>query len=106
MERAYAPHCDSSILHKPGECKYCDEYADWQEMRTTQRINFTGHFDKDKAPCPSHYFRDPEIAELWGGNMPTSMVDEAQREVMLKTYNILTARGLAVPPDLRKEIEG
>ena len=55
-ERAFAPHCDSSILHAPGACEYCDHYPDWQQMRVTQCINFSGEHDPEKAPCPSTEF--------------------------------------------------
>ena len=74
--RAYAPHCDQSVLHAPGECEYCDHYPDWQEMRDRQRINFTGHQDPDKAPCPSTAFRALETLEKWHGNISTSTMDQ------------------------------
>lgn len=80
--RAYAPHCDQSVLHKPGECEYCDHYPDWQEMREVQRINYTGHFDTDKAPCPSHYFRHPDKVESWSGNLPTKMKDKIEEDLV------------------------
>lgn len=67
-DRAYAPHCDQSILHAPGECRYCDLYADWQKYRTVARINFTGHTDAGLAPCPSEYFRPSEKRDRWPGN--------------------------------------
>lgn len=67
--RAHMPHCDSSILHAPGECVYCDQYPDWQEMREIARINFTGKDDPGKAPCPSLYFRSAEVRDRWGGNV-------------------------------------
>jgi hypothetical protein len=67
--RAFAPHCDQSILHAPGECEFCDKYPDWQEMRTTQRIAFTGEpTSDDKAPCPSTWFRSAVQRDLWPGN--------------------------------------
>lgn len=67
-------HCDSSILHAPGECEYCDTYGkSWQEYRELARINFTGHEDKDKAPCPSTYFRPTEVAHRWPGNQPQTL---------------------------------
>lgn len=58
-ERAFAPHCDASILHGPGKCEYCAEYSDWQSLRELWQINFTGEYDPAKAPCPSTYFREP-----------------------------------------------
>jgi hypothetical protein len=63
------PHCDSSILHAPGACQYCDKYPDRQELRELWRINFSGETDSDKAPCPSEYFRSAEVRDLWGGNV-------------------------------------
>jgi hypothetical protein len=70
MTRAYAPHCDQSILHAPGVCQYCDHYPDWQEVREVQRINFTGENDLNRAPCPSLHFRPAEVRDRWGGNVP------------------------------------
>ena len=67
--RAFAPHCDATILHAPGECQYCDDYPDWQEYRETARINFTNHHDAHKAPCPSIHFRTPEVRDQWYGNV-------------------------------------
>lgn len=73
-DRAYAPHCDSSILHAPGVCVYCDKYPDWQEYRRIARIAFTGEPDEGGAghiaPCPSTYLRSPEVRDRWGGNIP------------------------------------
>ena len=69
-ERAYAPHCDSSVLHAPGECEFCDKYTDWQAYRETARINFTGHNDEHKAPCPSVYLRGGRDPGEWPGNRP------------------------------------
>ncbi len=37
------PHCDSRVLHRRGECKYCDTHPDWQELRQAWGIAFTGH---------------------------------------------------------------
>lgn len=69
-ERAYAPHCDSAVLHAPGACQYCDDYPDWQKLRIVQRINFSDEWDADKSPCPSTWFRSEEIRNRWGGNRP------------------------------------
>jgi len=66
----YAPHCDASILHAPGACQYCDLYPAWQELRRRWRMNYTGDYDTDKAPCPSVYFREPWVRDHWGGNQP------------------------------------
>ena len=37
------PHCDQRILHAPGECDYCDECPEWQQLRLDWGICFTGH---------------------------------------------------------------
>ena len=64
-------HCDASVLHAPGECEYCDKYGkSWQRYREMARINFTGHTDSDKAPCPSTHFRTVEKIHRWPGNQP------------------------------------
>ena len=68
--RADQPHCDSSVLHAPGECHYCDAFPDWQAYRETARINFTGWDDPEKVPCPSLYWRDLAAIETWPGNVP------------------------------------
>lgn len=68
--RAHAPHCDSSILHAPGECRYCDMYPEWQEYRKVARIAFTNEMAEGKAPCPSVWYRSPEVRDLWHGNVP------------------------------------
>ncbi len=62
------PHCDPSILHAPGECGYCDDCPEAQELRRQSRINFSGRHDSDKVPCPSTYFRTEEVVNLWRGN--------------------------------------
>lgn len=72
MTRAYAPHCDPSILHAPGACRYCDEYPDWQLHRKTAHIAFTGQVaDDSHAPCPSEYFRSAKQRDAWPRNLPS-----------------------------------
>jgi hypothetical protein len=72
MTYAAMPHCDSSILHAPGECEYCDGYPEWQVYRKLARIAFTGQPLKEGfAPCPSTWFRTPELRDRWYGNAPT-----------------------------------
>ncbi len=68
------PHCDPSILHKPGDCKYCDAHPDWQALRIAWEINFTGEDNLQKAPCPSSKYRPAYQAHRWGGNHPTNAV--------------------------------
>lgn len=63
------PHCDPSVLHAPGECKYCDERPDWQEYREMAGIAFTGHEpDRDQTMCPSEIRRGIRQIEQWPGN--------------------------------------
>lgn len=68
--RAYMPHCDSSILHSPGSCVACDHYPDWQEYRKVARMNFSNTDDSNCAPCPSLHFRPAETRDRWYGNVP------------------------------------
>ena len=69
-QRAFMPHCDSTVLHAPGECEFCDQYPDWQSLRELWRINYTGKDDHEKVPCPSLYFRDIDLINRWPGNLP------------------------------------
>lgn len=64
------PHCDQSVLHAPGECKYCDMHPEWQELRVWWGINFTGHYDEEKVMCPSEHKRSLATINRWYGNIP------------------------------------
>lgn len=81
-ERAAFPHCDSRVLHAPGECGYCDEYPDWQRLRGTWGIAFTGHKPKEiragdviiahELSCPADFNRppgSPSDHRGWHGNV-------------------------------------
>lgn len=70
---ATMPHCDSAVLHAPGECEYCDAYPSWQEARQAWGIAFTGHppTDEQPLPCPSETHRDLDTINRWPGNRPT-----------------------------------
>lgn len=68
LERASYPHCDSRVLHAPGECKYCDEYPDHQLQRRLAGVNYTGHYDPEKEICPAEQQRDIETINRWHGN--------------------------------------
>ncbi len=59
------PHCDSLVLHAPGECVYCDMYPDAQAKRLVDGVNFTGHGED-----PASAVRPLEIINRWGGNVP------------------------------------
>lgn len=69
------PHCDSRILHAPGECDYCDGHPDWQRARRTMNIAFTGHAPAPgQEPCPADADRpadSPADHRRWAGNKPT-----------------------------------
>lgn len=62
------PHCDSRVLHAPGECEYCDLYPEMQAERVDAGVNFTGHDDRGKAPCPATQVRSLETINRWPGN--------------------------------------
>jgi hypothetical protein len=67
------PHCDARVLHAPGDCTYCDEHPDWQELRETWGINFTGGRDPNKQPCPAERDRHVKSIHTWPGNRPTNV---------------------------------
>ena len=73
------PHCDSSVLHEPNKCQFCDRYPEAQKYRISARINFTGQNDEDKTPCPSTHTRSAESVDAWGGNR-AQRSDEAKSE--------------------------
>jgi hypothetical protein len=64
------PHCDSSVLHAPGVCEYCDAHPDWQELRETWKIAFTGKPEEGKLPDPASLNRPTEVINRWPGNRP------------------------------------
>ena len=65
------PHCDTKVLHAPGECEFCDTHPDWQELREVWGIRFTGHSEPGKVPCPAERERDIDTINRWGGNRTT-----------------------------------
>lgn len=69
-EMAPYPHCDQEVLHAPGECEFCDQYADFQGQRLVDGVNFTGHSDPGFKPCPSDARRGLAGAHVWPGNRP------------------------------------
>lgn len=64
------PHCDSRILHFPGDCDFCDQCPQLQATRLFDKINFTGHHDPALAPCPADIARPNQSYNNWGGNTP------------------------------------
>lgn len=67
------PHCDPKVIHKPGDCTYCDQRSEWQELREAWGINFTGGTDPVKLTCPSELVRDVRSVHSWHGNRPTNV---------------------------------
>ena len=71
------PHCDSRVLHAPGECEFCDLHPEWQELREGWGISFTGHQpegDWVTMPCPADAARPQGASNdhrRWGGNTAT-----------------------------------
>lgn len=96
------PHCDSEVLHAPGECKYCDMYPDAQAARQTGGINFTGHSDEDKAPCPSEVRRPLERINRWGGNVP---VPEGMTTIMHSPHLVTEEKADEYWASLREEFD-
>jgi hypothetical protein len=74
LGNAVLPHCDQSVLHAPGECRYCDERPEWQALRVIWGVSFTGHpvvADTGvKVMCPSDAARGIGGAHVWPGNTP------------------------------------
>lgn len=74
------PHCDSRILHAPGECRFCDDYPERQQERVNSGIAFTGHPPRPgQSPCPADAARpqnSPSDHRRWGGNRPTSSLND------------------------------
>ena len=67
------PHCDSSILHAPKSCEFCDARPLWQALRVAWGVNFTGESDPTKAPCPSEQRRSARMVHMWPRNRPTNV---------------------------------
>lgn len=61
------PHCNSEVLHAPGECRYCDIYPVRQAMRAASQTPFTpneanGWSGNTAAPAnQSHWHMGVEI---------------------------------------------
>lgn len=83
------PHCDSRVLHAPGECEHCDHYPERQRARQNGRVAFTGHEPtEDQLPCPADAARPPGSTSdhrRWYGNVATSQepVDETEASKVL-----------------------
>lgn len=119
-ERAYAPHCDQTILHAPGKCVYCDHFPEWQEYRKVAQIAFTGDdnelgvkrvfpdpqspnavedFVPGIAPCPSTWFRASEGRDRWGGNRAYTQADIDEHERQRRAMEAQMASLISPPTD-------
>lgn len=69
------PHCDQRILHAPGECRYCDELPDWQELRQSWCMAFSGHPpEHGQTACPADLavlYGERGDYNRWDGNRPS-----------------------------------
>lgn len=64
------PHCDSKVLHAPGECQYCDKHPEWQQLRQVWGVAFTGYdYENDELPDPATYARGLDVVNHWPGNV-------------------------------------
>ena len=72
------PHCDAMVLHKPGNCQYCDMYPMKQLDRMESNTNFSDENDSTKLPCPSTYARSAEVRDKWIGNTPKPWNDDGE----------------------------
>lgn len=68
------PHCDQRILHAPGECEFCDQAPEWQELRKAWNIAFSGHNPAEgQTACPADLavmYRERSDYNQWPGNRP------------------------------------
>jgi hypothetical protein len=74
------PHCDMRVLHAPGECEFCDQCPEWQELRKGWGISFSGHEPTDEQPncCPADVavlWHERGDYNQWGGNRPSGYQD-------------------------------
>ncbi len=65
------PHCDSLVLHRPEDCKFCamPAYQDLHKYRLIHKISYTGETN-GQWPCPSEQRRKLSVIHSWGGNRP------------------------------------
>jgi hypothetical protein len=64
-------------------------HPELQERRAKSGVNFTGHYDEDKAICPAEQRRPIDIIERWPGNVPETEETEKAREVYFEGMNKL-----------------
>lgn len=65
------PHCDARVLHAPGECEFCDMHPEWQALRVSWGIAFTGYEPEgSELPDPATHARGLDNVHRWYGNTP------------------------------------
>jgi hypothetical protein len=69
------PHCDSNVLHPPGQCWACDLYPDLQLEREQNGINYTGYNDPALKPDPALEHRPLDSINSWWGNVENDGYD-------------------------------
>jgi hypothetical protein len=84
---AQFPHCDSNVIHAPGECKFCDMHPELQERRAKSGVNFTGHHEEGKGICPAEQRRSLDLINRWPGNVPETEETERAREEYFRNLN-------------------
>lgn len=67
---AIYPHCNSAVLHAPGECAVCDLYPVRQSARLSGYVAFTGHEPlPSQQPCPADVQFPGRYGRVWRGNV-------------------------------------
>lgn len=80
-------HCDPRVLHGPkANCEFCNQHADWQELREVWGINFTGEHDSSKQTCPAERARPLDSINAWGGNRPETPELREVRDQAFKEF--------------------
>lgn len=80
---AQFPHCDSLVLHAPGECIHCDKYPEWQRERIAKDILFTGEPPSARTwPDPATERRPLDVINRWFGNTPKKATEHRPAELM------------------------
>ena len=67
----FAAHCDSRVLHKKEDCRYCamPEFDDLHKYRYEHNILHTGEEPRSGWwACPAEHERGLKSVNSWGGN--------------------------------------
>jgi len=93
------PHCDSRILHGPGECEFCDMYPSAQAIRQRDGIAFSGHkwSAAQPIPCPA----DVAVANGERGDYNQWEGNVASMKTSGKSTWVPEARCASTPPPMK-----